>query len=82
MKINWKLRFKNKAVLTALFACTVTFIYQIFGIFDITVSISENEIIQIISVFLNFLAALGILIDPTTMGMNDSESALTYQEPK
>jgi len=82
MKINWKLRFKNKAVLTALLACTVTFIYQILAILDITVSISENEIIQILSVLLNFLAALGILIDPTTIGTNDSETALTYQEPK
>ncbi|WP_330634680.1 phage holin [Anaerovorax sp. IOR16] len=82
MKINWKLRLKNKTTIAALLACTVAFIYQVLGILGITISVSENEIIQIISILLNILVTLGILVDPTTVGISDSENALTYKELK
>ncbi len=81
MRINWKLRLKNKTTFAALVACVVTFVYQILGIFDIVTAISEAEVIQIVSVILNLLAALGILVDPTTEGTNDSPRALTYSRP-
>ncbi len=81
MRINWKLRLKNKTTFAALVACVVTFVYQILGIFHIVTAISEAEVIQIISVILNLLAALGILVDPTTEGTNDSPRALTYSRP-
>jgi phi LC3 family holin len=29
-----------------------------------------------------FLCILGVVNDPTTSGVSDSEQALTYQEPK
>ena len=81
MRINWKLRLKNKTTFAALVACVVTFVYQILGIFDIVTAISEAEVIQIVSVILNLLAALGILVDPTTEGTSDSPRALTYSRP-
>lgn len=81
MKINWKLRLKNKATLAALIACVVTFVYQILGIIGIGVSISENEVINSISVILNILVTLGVLVDPTTEGTSDSPRALTYSRP-
>ncbi len=43
----------------------------------------------IVSVFMNpvqfsaaVLAVLGVFVDPTTAGIEDSEQALTYSEPK
>ncbi len=82
MKINWKLRFKNKATLAALLACIIAFLYQIFGILEIAVPVSERDTIQIITLLLNVFTAMGIVIDPTTSGISDSENALNYPAPK
>ncbi|WP_027399558.1 phage holin [Anaerovorax odorimutans] len=80
--INWKLRFKNKAVLLALITCSVSFVYQILGILGLTSPVSEDIIMQFVAVGLNILVALGILIDPTTKGICDSNQAKEYTEPK
>lgn len=82
MKINWKLRLKNKTVFASLLACTVAFIYQVLGILGITAPIAESEAAQIIGLLTNVLAVLGVLVDPTTKGTCDSNRALTYHEPK
>lgn len=82
MKINWKLRIKNKTTLAALLACTVAFIYQILGILGVTAPITEDQVSQIIGVLINILVGVGVLVDPTTVGAGDSNKALTYKEPK
>ena len=46
MKINFKLRLKNKVTLVALVAVIVPFIYQVLGIFDIVPKISEGDVEQ------------------------------------
>lgn len=82
MKIKWKLRFQNKAVLTALIATVATFVYQVLAIFEITPPVSESEIVEGAGLVLNLLVALGVLTDPTTAGVNDSTQAMTYEKPK
>lgn len=81
MKINWKLRLKNKTTFAALVACIVAFMYQILGILGITAPISEDQVTQGVSLVINILATLGVLIDPTTGGTSDSQQALTYNKP-
>lgn len=78
MKINWKARFKNKAFVATFVTLIVTFVYQVLGIFDIVPSVSENEVMNVITLLVNVLATLGVLVDPTTPGASDSERALTY----
>jgi len=82
MKINWKLRVKNKTVLAALIACLVTFIYQVLGILDITAPIAEDQVTQAVGLLINILAGLGVIVDPTTVGAGDSQNALTYDNPR
>lgn len=82
MKINWKLRFKNKTTLAALLACTVAFVYQVLGILGVTAPITEDQVTQIIGVLINILVGVGVLVDPTTTGTHDSQNALTYSKPK
>lgn len=81
-KINWKLRIKNKTTLLALITCAIAFIYQVLGIFGVTTSISQDTIMQFAGLALNILVALGVLVDPTTQGIEDSVRALEYTEPK
>lgn len=86
--INWMLRLKNKTTLLSLAALTVGFVYQVLGTFDIVPPISQDTVVQIIGYIVSFLVGLGIVVDPTTKGISDSERALvrnvpggTYAEP-
>lgn len=81
MKINWKLRGQNKATLMSIVAVAVAFVYQLLGIFGVVPKISESDIVNLISMFLNVLVAIGVVTDPTTKGLNDSERAMGYEEP-
>lgn len=75
MKINWKLRFKNKATLAAI-AATVILLAQQLG-FELPDNVSE-----VVNTALTLLVLLGVVSDPTTAGLSDSEQALDYAEPK
>lgn len=81
MKINLKLRFKNKTTLLAMLACAVAFVYQMLGIMGIAAPISEDLVMQFVGAGLNILVGVGILVDPTTTGVGDSKKALMYKEP-
>lgn len=82
MKINWRLRFKNKATLVALLTGVVAFIYQILGLCGVTPSISESDIINTIGMLINMAVLMGVVVDPTTEGVSDSDKANTYYVPK
>lgn len=82
MKLKWKLRFQNKATLSALIAAAVTFVYQIMGIFGIVPGISEKEVIEWFGIILNLLVVLGIITDPSTAGIGDTKKVMEYTEPR
>ncbi len=81
MKINWKLRLQNKATLTAIVVSIISLVYQVLGLFDIVPPISENELINISGMVINLLVLLGIVVDPTTSGVEDSNRAMNYEVP-
>ena len=82
MKLNWKLRIKNKATLTALCVTIIAFVYQILGVLEIAPSVSESEVANLVAMVINLLAMLGIIVDPTTKGLGDSGQAMEYNEPR
>ena len=82
MRINWKVRFKNKTWLITFLLAILAFIYQVLGMFDIVPPVTEDMATQLIAAVVNILVALGVVIDPTTAGASDSQQALTYNEPK
>lgn len=82
MKINWTLRFKNKATLTALIGAIVAFVYQLATVLGFTLPVEQSQIMDAVSALLILLAGLGVIVDPTTEGTSDSEQAMEYTEPK
>ena len=82
MKINWKVRFKNKTWLVTFLLAILAFLYQVLGMFDIVPPVTEDMATQLIAAVVNILVAVGVVIDPTTSGAGDSQQALTYNEPK
>lgn len=81
MKVNWKVRFKNKTWLSMFISLIVGFVFNILKLFDIVPVVTENIIMNIVSQVLTFLGLIGVLVDPTTAGFNDSERAMGYEEP-
>ena len=79
MKINWKVRFKNKTFVITFVTVVVAFVYQILGMFGVTPSISESTITNLVTTAVNALVMLGVLIDPTTKGLKDSDRAMDYK---
>ena len=71
MKLNWKVRFKNKVWLTTFISLIVGFIYNVLACFEIFPKVTQNAIMQVVGEALTFLGLLGIIVDPTTEGINE-----------
>lgn len=81
MKINWKVRFKNKTWLGMFISLIIGFVFNMLKMFDIYPTITENAIMNVVSQVLTFLGLLGVLVDPTTAGISDSNRAMNYVDP-
>lgn len=81
MKINWKVRLRNKPWVAGLIGIIVTFTYDIMAAFEIVPAVDESHVMSLIKTLLTLLVGLGVLVDPTTQGVSDSERALMYVEP-
>lgn len=79
--INWKLRLKNKATLVALIMAIISFIYFTLGVFGVVPKFEKELVVKVALGLVDLLAILGIVVDPTTAGIGDSERALSYDEP-
>ena len=81
MRINWKVRFKNKVWLGSFFSLVVGFIYSLLALFDVFPAVTQNLVIQLLNQVLTFLGLIGVIVDPTTAGLEDSNRAMGYEEP-
>lgn len=81
MKINWKVRVKNKTFWTTIIPIGAAIIYTILGFFGIVPKVSENDVVNVCLLIVEFLGGFGSIVDPTTSGASDSEKALTYDAP-
>ena len=84
MKINWKVRIKNKNFWLAAIPALLLLIQVVANVFGFTLDLGDigNKLIAVVNAAFGFLAVLGVVPDPTTAGMSDSSQALTYDEPK
>lgn len=78
MKINWKVRLKNKAFLIGFGTLIIGFAYQVMSMFDIVPSVTKDNLNELLMAVISLLGILGVVVDPTTDGLNDSDRALTY----
>lgn len=80
LKMNLKIRLKNKTFVVSMLTAIIAFIYQMLSLFEVVSPISQEQIIQFIMIFINILVGLGILVDPTTKGVGDSERVLNKKD--
>lgn len=83
-KINWKVRFANKLFWITFIPQVLLVIQLVLALIGIKVDLGElgNELVEIVNAVFLVLATLGIVVDPTTSGVEDSDQAMTYKEPK
>ena len=83
MKINWKVRVKNRAFWIAIIPAIALLGKQVLELFGVNVDFTNvsKELLGIIETVFVILAIVGVITDPTTKGISDSERALGYNEP-
>lgn len=82
-KINWTVRLKNKNFWMALVPAIALLLQaagDIFGI-KLELGVTIDKILVFINVLFALLALVGVVNDPTTAGLSDSQRALGYDEP-
>lgn len=81
--INWKVRIKNKSWWLAIIPAVLILIQVVAVPFGYRFEIGplQEQLIAIVNALFVVLALLGIVTDPTTKGLGDSQRALGYDEP-
>ena len=84
MKINWKVRIKNKNFWIAAIPALLLLLQQVTEIFGVSLDLStiQGQILSVVETVFILLALVGVVNDPTTQGLSDSANAMTYDKPK
>lgn len=81
--INFKVRGQNKIFWITLIPAVLLLVQTIVAVFGYTIDLSVlgDRLIDVVEAIFSVLVIIGIVVDPTTPGINDSENALTYTSP-
>ena len=82
-KINWKIRLRNKAFWLGAIPAALLLARSAAGVFGISLELDwlGERLLELVNALFALLAALGVVNDPTTEGLGDSERALAYTAP-
>ena len=83
MKINWIVRIKNKAFWLALIPALAMVAQAVAALFGYTIDLTTlvGKLQALVNAIFAVLVILGIVVDPTTAGIEDSNRAMGYPEP-
>jgi phi LC3 family holin len=84
MKINWLVRIKNRTWWLAMIPAVLLLIQVVASVFGYDLDFGDlgNKLKDVVNAVFVVLTLLGIVNDPTTDSLSDSEDALKYEEPK
>lgn len=80
--INWQIRIKNKTFWLTLIPAVLLLVQAVSAPFGYTWDfvVLNQQLAAIINALFAVLAILGVVTDPTTKGVGDSERALMYDD--
>lgn len=80
--INWQIRIKNKTFWLTLIPAALLLVQAVSAPFGYTWDfvVLNQQLAAIINALFAVLAILGVVTDPTTKGVGDSERALMYDD--
>jgi phi LC3 family holin len=81
--INWKVRIKNKWFWLAFIPAVLTLIRAVAALFGFQIDTEtiNAQLTAIIEALFAVLVIMGVVVDPTTKGVSDSDRAREYDEP-
>ena len=84
MKINWKVRIKNKSFWLSIIPAVLLLVQAVAALFgySIDLGVIGDKLIVVVNALFVVLSIIGVVNDPTTSGISDSKQALTYEAPK
>ena len=82
LAINWRVRVKNKTFWLTLIPAVLLLVQTVSAPFGYTWDfvVLNQQLAAIINALFSVLAILGVVTDPTTKGVGDSERALMYDD--
>lgn len=84
MKINWTVRIKNKNFWISFIPAMLLLVQVVASVFGYSLDLGElgNKLLAVVNAAFGVLAIIGVVTDPTTKGISDSDQAMTYEKPK
>ena len=82
--INWKVRLKNKNFWLSLIPAVLLLIQVVAAPFGYKwdFGVLGQQLTAVVNAAFAVLAIIGVVTDPTTEGVSDSNQAMTYSNPK
>lgn len=82
--INWQVRFKNRGFWLSLIPAALLLVQAFAALFGFELELEGigARLLDLVNALFAVLALLGIVADPTTAGLGDSERAMGYARPK
>ena len=82
--INWTVRIKNKNFWLAVIPAVLLLIQAVAAVFGYTLDLGDigNKLIAVVNAAFGVLVVLGVVVDPTTAGVSDSNRAMNYTKPE
>ena len=81
--INWRVRIRNKNFWISLIPSVLLLIQAVAAVFGYSLDfgILSEKLLAVVNAVFVVLAILGVVTDPTTAGVRDSNRALRYETP-
>lgn len=82
--INWTVRIKNKNFWLAVIPAVLLLVQTVAAVFGYSLDLGEigNRLIAVVNAAFSVLVVLGVVVDPTTAGISDSNRAMNYKKPE
>ena len=82
--INWTVRIKNKTFWLTVIPSVLLLIQTVAAVFGYTLDLGDigNRLIAVVNAVFGVLVVLGVVVDPTTAGISDSNRAMNYKKPE
>lgn len=82
--INWTVRIKNKTFWLAVIPAVLLLVQTVAAVFGYTLDLGDigNKLIAVVNAAFGVLVVLGVVVDPTTAGVSDSNRAMNYKKPE
>lgn len=82
--INWRVRLKNKNFWVTFIPAMMMLVQVILSIcgYSFEVEKVQGKLLDLVDAVFTVLVIVGVINDPTTVGLSDSKAAMEYSQPK